>query len=95
MVYFLGQTMKTIDIYDSFNKINTIFITRWLKYEEKLDPSNRWSKPHVTTTKVHSLNEVRAGLQNGIILLDSDAPSGDLTKVTGRWHYMSFHTGKH
>lgn len=34
-------------------------IARWLKYEETVDVGDRWSKPHIPTTQMHSLIELR------------------------------------
>ena len=35
---------------------------------------NRWSKPHVSTPSLSGWLELRKSLQNGLILVDADAP---------------------
>merc|ERR1712141_554024 len=32
---------------------------RWLKYEEKVEAGNRWSKPHVATVSLFALQQVK------------------------------------
>jgi hypothetical protein len=59
---------------------------RWLKYEEKVDSANRWSKPHVSTTSLHSLVTLRQMISEGdiITLFDVDVKSmKDLAGCTG------------
>lgn len=43
---------------------------RWIKFEENVEDSNRWGKPHVASLTFHSLLELRKGLENGTVLLD-------------------------
>jgi len=54
--------------------------SRWLKYEERVDDGDRWSKPHVSTTSLHSLMEIRKNFQEnkGEIILDLDVSHGCL-----------------
>ena len=40
---------------------------RWLKFEEDVQESNRWGKPHVASLSFHSLLELRKGLEKGMI----------------------------
>ena len=39
---------------------------RWIKYEENVEDSNRWGKPHVASLTFHSLLELIQGLEKGI-----------------------------
>lgn len=39
---------------------------RWIKFEEDVEASNRWGKPHVASLTFHSLLELRKGLEKGI-----------------------------
>lgn len=43
---------------------------RWIKFEENVEESNRWGKPHVASLTFHSLLELRKGLEKGTVLLD-------------------------
>lgn len=43
---------------------------RWIKFEENVEDSNRWGKPHVASLTFHSLLELRKGLEKGTVLLD-------------------------
>ena len=38
---------------------------RWIKFEEDVEESNRWGKPHVASLTFHSLLELRKGLEKG------------------------------
>ena len=38
---------------------------RWIKFEEDVEDSNRWGKPHVASLSFHSLLELRKGLEKG------------------------------
>ena len=38
---------------------------RWIKFEENVEESNRWGKPHVASLTFHSLLELRKGLEKG------------------------------
>lgn len=44
-------------------------MARWLKYQETVDSANRWSKPHVPTGSMHSLNEMRRCMSDGRCVL--------------------------
>ena len=52
---------------------------RWLKYEERVEIGERWSKPHVSTTSLRGLQMFRDALiQNQCCVgLDQIIPSGD------------------
>ena len=39
---------------------------RWIKFEENVEDSNRWGKPHVASLTFHSLLELRKNLEKGI-----------------------------
>lgn len=41
---------------------------RWLKFIEVIEPSGRWSKPHVATISLHNLVQLRSYLANGTVL---------------------------
>ncbi|XP_078345472.1 band 3 anion transport protein-like isoform X2 [Oculina patagonica] len=43
---------------------------RWIKFEENVEDSNRWGKPHVASLTFHSLLELMKGLEKGTVLLD-------------------------
>ncbi|OCT88482.1 electrogenic sodium bicarbonate cotransporter 1 [Xenopus laevis] len=46
---------------------------RWIRFEEKTeDGGERWSKPHVTTLSLHSLFELKACMERGTLLLDTE-----------------------
>jgi hypothetical protein len=58
-------------------------ICRWIRFEEDVEEGGeRWSKPHVATLSLHSLFELRKGLQTGTVMLDADATS--VSQITGR-----------
>jgi len=40
-------------------------MSRWLKYKETVETASRWSKPHVATTAMHSLTELRQVFSSG------------------------------
>jgi len=40
----------------------TLSWCRWLKYEERVEIGERWSKPHVSTTTLRGLQMFRAAL---------------------------------
>ncbi|XP_078345150.1 band 3 anion transport protein-like [Oculina patagonica] len=43
---------------------------RWIKFEENVEDSNRWGKPHVASLTFHSLLELRKNLEKGTVMLD-------------------------
>ncbi|KAK3731503.1 hypothetical protein QZH41_008530, partial [Actinostola sp. cb2023] len=43
---------------------------RWIKFEEDVEASNRWGRPHVASLTFQSLLELRRGLEKGTVLLD-------------------------
>jgi len=47
------------------NRLGWKEMSRWLKYKETVETANRWSKPHVATTAMHSLTELRQVFANG------------------------------
>ena len=50
-------------------------ISRWIKYQETVEPEgNRWSKPHVSTPTLQGWLELRKSLQDGLVLVDIEAP---------------------
>ncbi|ESO05115.1 hypothetical protein HELRODRAFT_78329 [Helobdella robusta] len=54
---------------------------RWLKYEEKVEIGGRWSKPHVTTTSLHAILQLREAITSGRCMLDMqlNVPCPNLT----------------
>ena len=58
---------------------------RWVKFEEKLEAGDRWSKPHVSTTSLHALLEISRGIADGsgLVLLDMNASHGCMHQVAG------------
>ena len=45
---------------------------RWIKFEENVEESNRWGKPHVASLTFHSLLELRKGLEKGTFICHLD-----------------------
>lgn len=41
---------------------------RWIKFEENVEDSNRWGKPHVASLTFHSLLDLKKGLEKGSIM---------------------------
>ena len=56
---------------------------RWLKYEEKVEAGNRWSKPHVPTASLHALNTIKNSLETCTLLLDIKGKQNHLYPVAG------------
>lgn len=56
---------------------------RWLKYEEKVEAGERWSKPHVPTAALHALFEIRNCIADNTatVLLDMDSSHGCIHQV--------------
>lgn len=59
---------------------------RWIKFEEKVDGGDRWSKPHVATTSLHALFEIRKSIADGsaVVLLDLEGWHGCVHQVAGQ-----------
>lgn len=55
------------------NEIEWKETARWIKFEEDVEESDRWGKPHVATLSLHSLFELRSLLMNGTVMLDMEA----------------------
>lgn len=72
-----------MNIHQSIFKSGIILYSRWLKFEEKVDSANRWSKPHVSTTSLHSLNEIRRMMTDGDVVTLFDLKSTDMSDVAG------------
>ena len=51
-------------------------ISRWIKYEEKVEKGNRWSKPHVATSSLHHILNVRKELANDHLVVALDVSCG-------------------
>lgn len=43
---------------------------RWIKYEEAVEESDKWGRPHVASLSFHSLLNLRRCLETGVCLLD-------------------------
>ena len=58
---------------------------RWLKYEEKVEMADRWSKPHVQTTALRSLFEIRRAVAERScgVLLDLDSSYQCILQIAG------------
>ena len=41
---------------------------RWIKFEENVEDSNRWGKPHVASLTFHSLLDLKKGLEKGSMM---------------------------
>ena len=54
-------------------------LCRWLKYEERVEIGERWSKPHVSTTSLRGLHMFRDALNNKqcVVGLDETLSGGD------------------
>ena len=50
---------------------------RWIKFEENVEDSNRWGKPHVASLTFHSLLELKKGLEKGISELHAILSNSD------------------
>ena len=48
-----------------------------------MEAGDRWSKPHVATTSLHALFELRKGLAENTVMLDLKAPHGCVHQVMG------------
>ena len=50
-----------------------------------MEAGNRWSKPHVATTSLHALFEVRRSISENaaVVVLDLEASHGCLHQVAG------------
>ena len=66
----------------------SLILARWLKYEEKVEAGDRWSKPHVATTSLHALFEIRKGIAENTttVVLDMNATHGCMHQVAGTDH---------
>lgn len=67
----------------SDNAVGWKELSRWLKYEEKVEAGGRWSKPHVTTASLHALFQLRSVFvdRTSTVSLDVDVRSGRLKDV--------------
>lgn len=62
---------------------------RWIKYEEKVDSGDHWSKPHVSTLPLHAITTLRSSIADGscVIYLDLPVDNDTTTKqVAGTVH---------
>lgn len=62
---------------------------RWIKFEENVEDSNRWGKPHVASLTFHSLLELRKGLEKGISELQFDFSSMLFSAILTRNPFIS------
>lgn len=71
------------------------FPHRWLKFEEKVEDGDRWSKPHVPTPSLHSLLEMRRRLagNGGLVTLDLEVNHGCMQQLGGGWVVWSMWDG--
>ncbi len=58
-----------------------------------MEAGDRWSKPHVATTSLHSVNEVRRALEEEVVCLDLPAPHGCMPQVSGESGVRGVGTG--
>lgn len=58
-------------------------VRRWLVYEEKLEGSDRWSKPHMPTTAFTALEEVRNAVEESTVALQLYTDCGCMRKIVG------------
>jgi hypothetical protein len=47
-----------------------MIVCRWIKYEEDLEETGQWGKPHVAALDCHSVIELIRVLNSGICMLD-------------------------
>ena len=64
-------------------------MARWIKFEENVEDSNRWGKPHVASLTFHSLLELRKGLEKGISELQFDFSSMLFSAILTRNPFIS------
>ena len=64
-------------------------LCRWMKYEERVEIGERWSKPHVSTTSLRGLQMFRDALMNKTccVGLDQPLPIGDC-QIAGDNHIV-------
>ena len=55
---------------------------RWLKFEEHVEESGRWSRPHVAALSYSSISELKNGLVKGVVCLD--LPGGSAEQIIGK-----------
>ena len=41
---------------------------RWIKFEEDVEESQLWGKPHVASLSFHSLHDLRKAIEQGAIV---------------------------
>ena len=72
-------------------EIYVLPFARWLKYEEKVEAGERWSKPHVPTAALHALFQIRNCIADNtaIVLLDMHTNHGCIHQVAGTSHHLS------
>lgn len=46
---------------------------RWIKFEEDVEESQKWSKPRVASLSFHSLLELRRSIEKGMVIVIPDA----------------------
>ena len=52
---------------------------RWIKYEEKVDSGDHWSKPHVSTLPLHAITTLRSSIADSSCVVYLDLPVDDDT----------------
>ena len=57
---------------------------RWLKYEEKVEPGGRWSRPHMAAASLHALEHVRHALAEHPVLFEVASDYDDIDMVMGK-----------
>ena len=72
------RSLKTILTLQAFVEMNELTkngeqmewkeTARWIKFEENVEDSNRWGKPHVASLTFHSLLDLKKGLEKGSIM---------------------------
>ena len=72
------RSIKTILTLQTFVEMNELTkngeqmewkeTARWIKFEENVEDSNRWGKPHVASLTFHSLLDLKKGLEKGSIM---------------------------
>ncbi len=72
--------------------INTFCSNRWVTYEEKLEESDRWSKPHMPTTSFQALDSLRRGVEEQTLDLDLNTTDDtEFYEIMGKFEFVKFY----
>ena len=74
------QVDESVILLDALKRAETRSVApgiRWIKYEEKVDSGDHWSKPHVSTLPLHAITTLRSSIADGSCLVCMDLPVDD------------------